>query len=350
MSRRTARTGRGRGSGKGSKKKAAPTRAERTAQEYEAKRRRVQPLVNFVFPANLSPADKRKLTIYDTYLFADHRKGGQNGITNGVRARVRVKDPEKLAKLQAEYGQGELPGIKYVWIPSIIDPQTEKVVRPKVRHRKTKPNVISFPVDRYVKSRDAFVPGGYVETQYLDFDKMALLRDTDAEVERVCQLLAEYADTDLSRAQFRIRNGENEFKGTMGVDRMRAEVRGLMTDYGDWQKWLDGLSIDTAGNQHTLLEYRRTKSRELNRRKFIKSANIPYLRLLRALEKSKRGAMTEVLTRQTTGSLDEVSMVRKTLESMRGKKLVVGDDSLWMLTTHGRQYLNKYRDAMILFD
>lgn len=347
MSRRTARTGRGRGSGKGKKQETAAARKQR---EYAEKLRDVQPLVSFQFPTNLRPADKAKLTRYHTYLFADHRKGGYNGITNGVRARVRVKDPENLAKLQSEYGQGVLPGIKYVWIPSIIDPQTEKVVRPKVRHRKTKPNVISFPVDRYVKSRDAFVPGGYVETQYLDFDKKALLRDTDAEVERVCKQLAEYADTDLSRAQFRIRNGENEFKGTMGVDRMRAEVRGLMTDYGDWRKWLDGLSIDTAGNQHTLLEYRRTKSRELDRRKLIKSANIPVLRLLRALEKTKRGAITEVLTSKTTGSLDEVSTVRKTLENMRSKKLVVGDDSLWVLTANGRKYLNKYRDAMTLFD
>jgi hypothetical protein len=345
MSHRTARTGRGRGSGE--KKQTAAARKQR---EYADKLRDVQPLVSFTFPANLRPADKAKLTRYHSYLFADHRKGGRNGITNGVRARVRVKDPEKLAKLQAEYGQGELPGIKYVWIPSFIDPTTEKVVRPKVRHRKTKPNVIAFPVDRYVKSRDEMVPGGIVETQFLEFDKNALLTDMPGEVRRVAEQLAEYADEDLSRAQFRIRNGENEFRETRTVDSMIAKIRNLMTDYGDWKLWLDGLSIDSAKNQHTLMEYRRTKMREIDRRKLIKSANIPVLRLLRALEKTKRGAMTEILTRQTTGSLDDVSTVRKTLESMRNKKLVVGDDSLWMLTTHGRKYLNKYRDAMTLFD
>ena len=349
MARRSPRTGRGRGSG-ADKKKRPLTQKQRVAQEYEAKRRRVQPLVDFKFPARLRPADKAKLTKYDNYLFADHRKGGTNGITNGVRATVRVKDPAKLAKLQHEYGQGELPGIKYVWIPSIIDPQTEKVVRPRVRHRKTKPNVVSFPVDRYVPSRDEFVPGGYVETQYLDFDKAALLKDSDAEVERVASLLAEYAGEDLDRAQFRVRNGENEVKETEMMDSMKAEIRRYMNEYGDWMKWLDGLSIDTAENQHTLLEYRRTKSREIERRKRVGRINIDHARLLRAIEKTKGGAMTEILTQQTTGSLDDVSMVRKTLEKMRKLKLVNGDDARWMLTRHGHSYLAKARNALRLFE
>lgn len=349
MSRRTARTGRGRVSGR-DKKERPLTRKQRVAQEYEAKRRRVQPLVDFTFPKKLTPAAKRKLTRYDEYLFADHRKGGTNGITNGVRAKVRVKDPAKLAKLQDEYGQGELPGIKYVWIPSIIDPQTEKVVRPRVRHRKTKPNVVSFPVDRYVPSRDEFVPGGYVETQYLDFDKAALLRDSDAEVERVASLLAEYAGEDLDRAQFRVRNGENEVKETEMVDSMKAEIRRYMNDYGDWMKWLDGLSIDTATSQHTLLEYRRTKAGELDRRKRIGEVKKVPAMLLRAIEKTKTGAMTEVLTRMTTGSLDDVSMIRKTLEKMRKQKLVNGDDTRWMLTRHGRATLAKIRGITRLYE
>ena len=350
MARRSPRTGRGRGSG-ADKKKRPPTRQQRVAQEYEAKRRRVQPLVDFAFPRRLRPADKAKLTKYDNYLFADHRKGGTNGITNGVRAKVRVKDPAKLAKLQSEYGQGELPGIKYVWIPSIIDPQTEKVVRPRVRHRKTKPNVVSFPVDRYVPSRDEFVPGGYVETQYLDFDKAALLEDPDAEVRRVAELLADYAGVDLDTAQFRIRNGENQFKETRMVDSMVGRVRFYMHEYAaDWMQWLDGLSIDTAENQHTLLEYRRTKSREIDRRKRIKTVDREQAMLLRAIEKTKGGAMTEILTRMTTGSLDDVSKVRKQLEKMRKRKLVNGDDSRWMLTRHGLSYLSKIRDILRLYE
>lgn len=342
MSRKPARTGRGRN------KSGTNNRQTRAAREYAQKLRDVQPLVSFQFPKQLRPADKRKLNKYHKYLFADYRHGGYSGITNGVKARVRVKDPERLAKLQEEYGQGRLPGVKYVWIPSIIDPVTNKVVRPKVRHRKTMPNVVSFKVERYNEKRGTYEPG-IVETQFLPFDKIALLQDPQAEIMRVTKELADLAGVDHTTAQFRVRNADNEIKETRTAVTMVDKIKFYMSKYPDWEEWLDGLIIDTATSTKTLQEYRRTKMGEIERRKKIRKINTTYVLLLNEISEHKGGAATEVIAQGAYGTIQDAPAVRKLLEEMKGHKLVNGDDNRWFLTQHGQRLLREAKTLLPLY-
>lgn len=344
MSRRTARTGRGRGSGKG-----LTAKQREAAREYADRRRRVQPLVSFEIPKTKPrPADKAKLTRYYNYLFGD------NGVALGAKVAVRRKDPDKLRKLQQQFGQGDLPGVKAVFIRSFRDPVTDKLVRPKIKHRKDKktPDVVVFPVERYNADEDAWEVAGEVATQYLPFDKKALLKNPDAEVRRIAEKLAEFAGVDVDRAHFRIRNGPHEIAENRMIDSTVARVRFYQTQYANWEEWLDGLIIETATGQHTLRDYGRAKQAEKERKAKVRKINVQHAALLRAIEKTRNsaGGPTEVLTRTTTGSLDEVSMVRKTLEKMRGLKLVTGDDNRWMMTAHGRKYLANARNVLALFD
>jgi hypothetical protein len=307
----------------------------------------VQPLVDFAIPKTKPrPADKAKLTRYYKYLFGD------NGVALGAKVAVRRKDPDKLLKLQQQFGQGDLPGVKAVFIRSFRDPVTDKLVRPKVKHRKHAPDVVVFPVERYNKREDAWEVAGEVETQFLPFDKAALLSDPDAEIRRVAEQLADYAGVDAGRAYFRVRNGENEINVNRLLDSTIAQVRFFQSQYANWMKWLDGLIIETATGQHTLRDYGRAKQAEKDRRAKVRKINVQHAALLRAIEKTRNssGGPTEALTRTTTGSLDEVSMVRKTLEKMRGLKLVTGDDNRWMMTAHGRKYLANARNVLALFD
>lgn len=355
MSRRTARTGRGRGSGKGKSKQASSKKTppapltmkqREAARVYADRRRRVQPLVSFDIPKTKPrPADKAKLTRYYNYLFGD------NGVALGAKVAVRRKDPDKLLKLQQQFGQGDLPGVKAVFIRSFRDPVTDKLVRPKVKHRKNAPDVVSFPVERYNRRADAWEPAGEVETQFLPFDKLAMLTDPEEEIRRVAAELAELAGVDLDRAYFRVRNGSQEVNVNQLLDSTVSQVRFYQTQYANWQEWLDGLIIESATEgQHTLRDYGRAKQAEKERKAKIRTINVQHATLLRAIEKTKVGAMTEVLTRMATGSLDEVSTIRKTLERMRKLKLVMGDDSRWMLTAHGRNYLGKARNILPLFE
>lgn len=342
MSRRTARTGRGRGSGKG-----LTAKQREAAREYADRRRRVQPLVSFEIPKTKPrPADKAKLTRYYKYLFGD------NGVALGAKVAVRRKDPEKLLKLQQQFGQGDLPGVKAVFIRSFRDPVTDKLVRPKVKHRKSGPDVVAFPVERFNKRTEAWEPAGEVETQFLPFDKIAMLTDPEGEIRRVAQELADLAGVDADRAYFRVRNGSQEVNINRMLESTISQVRFYQTQYANWQEWLDGLIIESATGQHTLRDYGRAKQAEKERKARVRKINVQHAALLRAIEKTRNGAggPTEALTRTTTGSLDEVSMVRKTLEKMRGLKLVTGDDNRWMMTAHGRKYLANARNVLALFD
>ena len=360
MRRPPARTGRGRSSGgkkkQAAKKPAVPVkpskRQSEAAKQYATRRKLVARVVDFSIPAEPSPAATRKLNRYYKYVFgvgADHT-GGESGVAIGYgKVAVKRKDPAKLAKLQKRYGQGRLPGVKFVWIPSFIDPLTDKPVRPVIRHRVNEPDVIIFPYERTDPDTGEVIAAGSITTQYLDFDKGAMLRDMPGEVTRVAGELAELMGVDVDKANFRIRNGENQMMDVRRLAGTIAMTSSLMAAYGNWNKWLDGMMIVQAEDQETLTDFNRTMRREFTRRRRIRSINLEQAVLLRAIEKTRGGAMTEVLSQMVTGSLHDVEKVRTTLEHMRKMKRVTGGDSRWMLTRTGQTYLNSARAVLPLF-
>lgn len=355
MSRRTARTGRGAGSGKQVAKQLAASRRE----DYRAKRRAVQPFVSFRIPTKYHPSAAKKLNRYAGYLFGDGKSDGQYGIARGVKVPVRRKDPDKLDKLKERYGQGEsqggLPGIKVAFVPTYLSTLTGQPVRPIIRHRKTGPDLIVFR-EETVTPRGTRRVVSEVETQYEPFDKEALMQDPDAEVRRVAgDLMGFLGVEDAKLVRFSIQNGSSQMRPAMSVDRMIADVRFHMSKYNKddghhWFKWMDGLTIEYAGNQQTLKQYADAKSGETRRREAVGKINLKWANLLRAIESTRGGGHTETLSRLTTGSTEDAKVVHQLLTTMRTKGLVKGDDSSWKLTRAGIDYLSKTRDILPLFN
>ncbi len=350
MSRQPSRTGRGRGTGK--KLTAAQLRSRKLDEDYSSRRRVVQPLVSFVIPRRRHPSSASKLNRYFDYLF------GQYGATRGVKIPVRRKDPDRLEKLKERFGQGReqggLPGIKYVFVPTYYRKGTDDMIRPIIRHRKTGPDVIVYR-EEAIDDEGARHVLHEVTTQYLPFDKEAMARDAGAEVERVgAELMESLGITDHRDVRFRVQNGSSQMADMLPLDTMAAQVQFLIGRYSKedghhWTTWLDGLTIEASGQQASLKEYGIAKRGEMRRRKAIGKVNLEHTNLLRAIEQSRRGAMTEVLTMATRGNVSDAPHVKKVLTGMRTAGLVTGDDSHWILTRKGADYLSNARHILPLF-
>lgn len=352
MSRRTPRNGRGRGAGKQTAK--ASQRAA-AAADYRAKRRQVQPLVSFVIPKTRHPSSAAKLEKYVNYLF------GEYGVARGVKVPVRRKDKAKLDKLKDRFGQGRdqggLPGIKYVFVPTIHKKDSDQLLRPIIRHRKNGPDVVIYRETDIDDAGDRYTVSEVV-TQFLEFDKQAMAMDPEAEVRRVGEMLMELSGVDDPRmVRFRIQNGGHQMKEMLPLDSMVGQVKFLVGRYAvtageesAWDEWLDGLTIETAENQKSLTHFNHTKAGEYKRRKAVGEIDLQQARILLALERSRGGAATEPIARTTNGTVADAPLLKDVLTSMRRKGLVSGDDNRWMLTRPGTKYLDNARSILPLFN
>lgn len=322
----------------------------------------MQPFVSFRIPTQYHPSAATKLNRYAGYLFGDGKsEGGQYGVARGVKVPVRRKDPAKLDKLKERYGQGKsqggLPGIKVAFVPTYLSNLTGQPVRPTIRHRKSGPDLILFREETVTPSGQREVVSE-VETLYEPFDKGAMLQNMPAEVQRVAEFLMDALGvTDHRLVRFSIQNGSSQMRPAMSVERLIAEIRFNQSKYNradghHWMTWMDGLTIEYAGNQATLKQYAHAKSGEMNRREKVGKVNLKWANLLRAIDQAQGEADTLWLTKTTTGSKDkaDVAVARGLLTSMRTKGLVSGDDEQWVLTRPGIDYLSKTRAILPLFN
>ncbi len=322
----------------------------------------MQPFVSFRIPTTYHPSAATKLNRYAGYLFGDGKNDGDSyGVARGVKVPVRRKDPAKLDKLKERYGQGStqggLPGIKVAFVPTYLSTLTGQPVRPTIRHRKHGPDLIVF-------REETVTPSGLVEvvsevqTQYEPFDKDALMQDPEAEVHRVAAFLMESLGVEDQRlVRFSIQNGSSQMRPAMSAERMVGEIRFSMSKYNKadghhWMTWLDGLTIEHAGSQATLKQYAHAKSGELTRKEKVGKINLKWANLLRAIERAMGEADTVWLAQTTTGSTAaaDVTAAHDLLVAMRTKGLVRGDDTLWVMTKPGIDYLSKTREILPLFN
>lgn len=332
MRRRTARTGRGRlGSGK-----TGMTREQlrkKSVADYRAKRRAVLPHVFFALPKDPTPAARKKLNKYHTYL---HGEPGAAGILQGVRVKVRRKDPKKLKKLQTELGQGELPGIKYAYVPSMIDPETGVVVPVFVRSNKIKADVIRIAPPR----------GGEIQFRFEALNHKALMRDPEKEVARVVALLKAQDGSDDPQ-MFRIRSNDRTVTDVDTDESIVTRVRSYMREYKTWKSWLEGVTMETAGRQTSLQKYHRARIADKERKKQARKINLNYMAMLTAIDQGPP-TNTETLAMRALGSPTDPSGLRR-LNNMKKAGLVNGDDNRWWNTRAGSEYLRNARSVLPIY-
>lgn len=327
---------------------ALSVQAKRGKQLYDARRRAVQPLVSFRIPGYAERTDhwRKKLKKYHHYLLGSD---GLPGIADGVVQKVRRRSPDALAALQRQFGQGQLRGVKFAFIPSVTDPETGIVQSVDVIEREDAPDIIR-------------VGDTYQWSEPFDIDALTG-SDLDAmlEIERVADLLLSQMPEREDAARFRIMNGggENEAKTVPGAHARRSIVAAVMAllnryDTGSakvrrdakrwWGNWLWGLQIVVANNQYTLKEFENAKEVERDRIKKVRKIKLAWLNALDALRQLGGASHTEAVARIATGANDDPT-VPKTLTEMRKSKLVTGDANRWTITQQGREYLERGETA-----
>lgn len=327
----------------GSRRDAGSTRKSLQYQSakklYDARKRAVAPLVDFTLPDYDATTQwaRRKLKKYSEYLLGS---ADQPGIASGVRAKVRRKDPEQLAKLQREMNQGALPGIKYAFVPTTIDPQTRRPIPVKVTSRKTSPDVIKV---------------GAVSNVSMPFDADALIESPNSEIERVMrELEEEMPDADVIR--FQIQNGEQTIKKMHTRRELPLAIQDLMNRYGDnayvvkkspsrhWDRWLFGITAHGAQDQREVHELERAMVATANRKKKVRKFRQDWGGVLDTLEQLGGHAPSESVARgysgDTTdqGTRDLLAQLKRTTS-----QLVTGDDNRWTITAAGRAYVRELR-------
>lgn len=298
-------------------------------------------LVSFDIPKiPTSAADKAKVTKYYNYL-----KGtkGEAGISSGVRVKVRRKDPEKLAKLQRELGQGKLTGIKYAFVPSMIDPKTGFTVKVHVRSNKVAPDVIRIRPINYLTGK----PSGEISFQFEPLNHAALLHDPVAEIERVIMELKSRVDGDEPQ-RFRVRANDRTVTDVDFDDTITDRVMFYMSEYKlTWRQWLSGITMETAGKQTTLQAYHRARVVDKERKKAVRKISKSYVSVLNAIESSLQ-TDTRTLTQRAYG-VQEDRGATKTIKDMLRKGLISGNDSAWRMTREGQKYLKFGREHIQYF-
>ena len=327
------------------KRKAIKPKPQRV-DNYRAQRRYLQPLVTFAIPETPSKHWRAKVKKYNNYL-----KGTpvSPGIASGVRVRVMRRDPKKLAKLQEEVGQGSLPGLKYAWVVSAIDPQTGEPFPVEVIDHKKAPNEI-------------IIHGNSFRTVL--FNKSALARQPDDELARVVSLLLRHVprDEDGEPAvlySIRIANGPWMIGDRFLESNVGQAVKRLMSTYSqnssyvardphrNYQQWLNGLTLEIAGNQRSRRELDAARERQRSIYRVVRTLKVQWLGILDAMRKGARNV--EAIARKYAGDAEDAG-TRLALKAMSGKKLVVGDDDRWDTTPQGARYLTRGAEVVNLWN
>lgn len=321
--KRVSRSGAG-GRGSGS----LSPQARKGLALYRARRAAVAPLVAFRVPASQpTPYHKRKLKRYYDYLIGD---GEQPGITNGVRARVTIRSADKRKKLQRELGQDALRGIKYVWVPTVMDQ----------KERTPQPVEIDFSDDEDEPDR---ITSDNVSEMTANFNIRALVRDAEEEVERVMDYLMSFVPRNVKAVVWIVNNGAFRL-GSDSINRQQvvSEIVNLMHDYKNFRRWLRALTVKWSTSFRSLNKYRAARLADGERRKKIRKFRLDYLNVLSELRGG--GKPVEGIAARVAGDPTDPA-VRKTLVLMKRAGLVRGDDNKWMIAEQGRTYYNAGADA-----
>lgn len=305
------------------------------AQLYRERVKAIKPYLSFKLPkaGTETKAQQNKARKYFQYLIKDRH--AQPGLTSGVKARVRRKDPAKLLELQKSIGQGQLKGVKYAFVPSVVNRETGLVEAAHI----TETN--ELPIVRI----------GNINVVTAEFDRQALVSDTVREVDRVMAMLEPYADK-RDVARFRVATGDS------GQTRMyqaltRAEVikyiLELMRSYHhparnaqqDVTKWVHGLSLEFTSNQRDMKERENAYTRKKEARLEIRKMRSDYGGLLEVVTQGRDHV--GAIVRKFAGRSDD-DKTQKTVKEMVKNGLLKNVSDYLSLTQNGRAYFKKWTD------
>ena len=299
---------------------------------YAARLRAVKPLVSFRLPsAKAEPSNyqKRKVKKYYDYLFGTTDRAG---IAQGLRQKVLVRGKNKRAKVQRELGQDELPGLKYVFVTTALDPETGRALPATIE-----------PGD---DDEPSTVEVGGIGFLFEPFDREALLEDRYAEIERAANKLLNYAPKN-TEIRFKIRCADKYTFRSYLKSEIVDEVSKIMDRYhstyngkkgGPWEEWLEGLVMEYARRQQTMVKF--DQARELRRdteRKVFK-IDQRFVLTLDALDALGSKASLRAISEYATGSAVDM-MTLPALEQMETQGFVerTGKNQ-WRMLPAGRTY------------
>lgn len=300
------------------------------AELYAERRKAVQPLVSFKLPkaGQESNSSRRKALKYFKHLLGD---GNQPGIASGVKAKITRRSPKKLAELQESLGQGELPGIKYAFVHTVVDPDTGTVVPVTVKEDKGLLPIISGPGYSYVKA---------------EFNKQALFANPDKEIKRVIEELRPYGEGS-EIARFRIANGSSRTYEALTDYEVPRIVKRYMAKYNsnksNWWDWLDGLIMDFAEDQRDFRDMQRAMTAKKTARGKMKKLRPDYAGVLETLDTKRGRAEIEVISSKYAGIPNDKN-VKKLVESLTDKGLLQDIGGLFRLTKQGTKYLRDFQE------
>jgi hypothetical protein len=302
------------------------------AELYRLRRKAIAPLVSFKLPkpGNETKHVRNKVNKYFKYLISD---GRQPGIAVGVKAKVRRKNDKTLRELQRSLGQGRLAGIKYAFVPSVVNTETGLVEQATLKSR-----CGDLPV----------VTVGRIQTVTVPFDIDALIRNPFEEVEITMALLMRCAKS-YKVLRFRVATGE------FGQTRMyrallKHEVVGavmeIMSEYTTdehlWKKWVYGLSIEFSNDQRDMVEREQAFNMRKEAMKEIRRIRTDFAGVLEVM--AEGGRMDSAQISRAFAGLTNDKGALALIAEMDKKGLIVASGGNWLLSKGGREYLTKWRD------
>ncbi len=302
------------------------------AELYRLRRKAIAPLVSFELPkpGRESKHARDKARKYFKYLISD---GRQPGIAVGIKAKVRRKNEETLRSLQRDLGQGRLKGVKYAFIPSVVNQQTGLVEQATLKSR-----CGDLPV----------VTVGNVNTVTVPFDIKGLLRNPYEEVRLTMALLMRCAKN-AKVARFRIATGE------FGQTRMYAsllerevvqEVINIMSAYTtsdhNWQKWVYGLAVEFTNSQRDMQEREISFNMRKEAMKEVRKIRTDFADILEVVSEYGPNVTGRTIASKYAGRADD-TITAGLLKAMHKQGMLNEHNDKWSLSKNGRDYLKKWQ-------
>lgn len=313
-------------------------RKDKALLDYHTRRKVLQPVVDFKIPLTPTPAWSRKVKSYYRYLIGSPDRPG---ISAGVRQRISVpgrgkKAQERLLKLQKEAGQGDLPGFKYAWVMSALDPKSGRPYPVDVHFNDDGPNVIS-------------VNG--VGHMTMLFNQKELAKDPGKEVNRILNDLIDIVEAGgFKHYIFNINCGAYIIPSTLSAQDIIDRVIALMQRYASgravvnrdpdkhWEEWLNGVTIQFARRQQTISKLFADRENQREASKRIKQLNIAYVEIMDTISSGPKNV--EAIAYNYAGSKDDPK-VRLQLAEMKRQGLINGDDNSYNVTAAGKAYMKE---------
>lgn len=313
-------------------------RSEKKLLDYQIRRKILQPVVDFKIPAIPTPAWSKKVNSYHRYLMGSNDRPG---ISAGVRQRIAVpgkgaKAKKRLEKLQKEAGQGDLPGFKFAWVMSALDPKSGRPYPVQVDFNDDAPNLIS-------------VNG--VGHMTMLFDQKKLAKDPHKEVNRILNDLIDIVEeAGFKHYIFNINCGAYIIPSTLAPDDLIERVISLMQRYAagravvnrdpmkHWEEWLNGVTVQFAKRQANINKLFDDRDNQRKAAQRIKKLNIAYVEIMDTIEHGSKNV--EAIASNYAGSIDDPK-VRLQLAEMKRQGLVSGDDNRYNVTAAGRSYMRE---------